>query len=476
MLAFLHKLQITTLLLLAGISILPPAKAEDYITCGMPTRLPESPFEDSKNHRFKLWASWGKIKVSPKTTLQIPVGFTPIPNYQNSRLLGTGWAFPMLESTLLAINDKEYELRFPTGHRIRLKKTRIPGRLEGSGWKASLSGKNATVQSSCGWTLIFEGGKLKKFKSPDGALAEFHYDSADSLRVTINGKPALNWKNEFDPVTTRRVAHLTLQDGRHALLRFGYRPVIVETLEKTPSGPPRKIQQTTRVETLASFQWDGEKETPIVFKPDELTITVLKPDEEILATETFRWDNTRATLLQRNEKKFEFPIIKGIPCLKTSYPDGSYELYGHKNDHRIQKNRNDPILLTEYGRDKQHNSHPRKISRIEANGSETLVQRFWYDENWKKNRTLTRTDNGRGIIHEEGEKYELSKEEGSGKLLWRKEFDEKGRLVKLVANGSNYTFTYAKDDGPVTIRRETNGEIIEKEIPLQQFRFLTNSR
>ena len=144
------------------------------VACGLPRKLPPTPFVGYGDYRFSHWEEWGKIKTDPKVKLEIPihVGWTPdSERQQNSPVLGEGWQLSLFESTLVPENDTTYVWRQPFGFTERLTKDRKnPGLLAGAGWLVEVRGVGAhqiaVCKSSCGkWQLIYKAGRLTQLKS-----------------------------------------------------------------------------------------------------------------------------------------------------------------------------------------------------------------------------------------------------------------------------------------------------------------------
>lgn len=429
-----------------------------------------------------LWHSWGRIEVSKKVTLEIPVGFTPVPNLQNSRILGTGWAFPIFESTFLAVNEREYEMRFPTGHRALLKKTKTPGRLENSGWKAVVAGTTITAQSSCGWMLVFDSGRLKSFKTPDGALVEFRHDSRGTQTMSVNGKTALTLQSEFDRTTTRRIARLTLQDGRRALLRFGTRPALVETLEKGP--PQRKVQRVERVETLASIQWGDQKEEHYTFGQDSLTlpesarINSNLPSLYRPSIHSYKWNPATAELLSDGFHNFSIVKIRGLKCLQMTNRGGGTEMRSlSHNSVSISKLADGPITITEWMpshiTDADQMPIARKIFHYK-DGKETLVLQRWVDAE-NRDRKLFLVKDGKKLIYEFSPSEIVQKDAGSGKILLRKTYDAQKRILTYQNETTSYRFSYPSDphSKTATLTRITSSGESTRQLPLEALKKIT---
>jgi hypothetical protein len=444
------------------VGVLSVCAASEALAYGMASHSPQGPFmgKYSNDFRFCLWESWGKIKISPTTTWEIPVGFTPVPNYQYSRILGTGWAFPLLESTLLPIGENKYEMILPTGQRQTLEKTKVANELKGGGWKATIQGKTITAQSFDRWKLTYTAGRLKTAKTPDGVQVEFNQNAQGTHWITANGTTVLTLKPAFDSATTRKVHHLHLQGGRHAELRYGNRPVFVKTAEMNSFGKP--IEKKQNLETLVSVRWDGEPERKYEFDANTLTVTGSKYDPSNVVESTYKWNAWDNHLVEGDGIAYSFPVIRGIKCLQEKYKNGGSSLFGHGRDGTtVEQHSGGAITITENIqniRSKSGMAVPRKVFVLK-NGVEELVQQHWYDENGNEKKLLV-TKDGVKILYEYAENGIVARDFVTRKQLWEKLYDSKKRIIKFQIGDTTYDFSYPEEGKGknATVTRKKNEE------------------
>ncbi|MDR0536241.1 MAG: hypothetical protein LBG65_07870 [Puniceicoccales bacterium] len=426
----------------------------------MYTDLPSSPKLEDDSGRFSFWCSLGKLKLSPKLELNIPVGFSPIPHRQNSRLLGLGWAFPLLESTFFAVGDYEYKLRFPTGHHMSLWVTKDPGQFVGGSWRAVVSGKNATLQSSCGTTLSFETGRLKKLETEDGVLVEFHDDSKGKYWITANGEHVFSYQNKIDATTNQRVAILTFQDGRQARLRFAKRPFSI----KARAGTPPAL-----VDSLVSFQRDGEVETAFNFKLDGLEIVGLddkgrNPDEK----RVFSWDVENGFMTRDARREYSQFYVEGIRCVATKeLYNGEETVHGESED-KSKKVTRAPRLKETYlsefltGPDLLKGKLKRRY-RLTDSGPRELVEQCVYD---RKGELKEHLIDGKWITY--SPLVDEARDARTGAQAWRKTRDESGRIKEFISNGTRFLFKYSGEKADISIYSPDGALIDKTELPSTQ--------
>jgi hypothetical protein len=418
------------------------------IAAGVPTHLPTTPFmSNSGDNRFIFWESLGQIKISEKITFEIPLGFTPIPNYQNSRILGSGWKFPLFESTFLQTGSDSYEMVFPTGHREHLSKAKVPDQLKGGrgrNWTATINKRNVVAKSSDNWTLVYQSGSLQKLTTPDGVNVEFNRSAKGEYSLTANKTVLLSLKPDYD-TNTQKFYHLNLRGGKHAILRMGTRPVLVTTLEKDAFGRPKeKINNT---ETLTSVQWDGEPERKYGFNQNEMTVDGM----------LYKW-GTGAKLIQNGKIQYEYPRIRGIECIKMIYEDKSSSVFGYdkKRAIGISQAPNEPLLITEYMNRPRTGLNIRRVLWVDDSGKENIRFQYWYDENMKIKRMLTNIQ-GKSILYRIEPDSESAEDENTKKIIWKKEYDKKHRLINVIAGEKIYKFEYPENEKNVRMTRIVQG-------------------
>jgi hypothetical protein len=394
--------------------------------------------------------------------MEVGVIFTPIPNYSFSRILGVGWSLPVLESTLLPFNDREYEMILPTGYRKRLERTKTPNQLEGAGWIATINGRDIIAKSSSGDELRYQAGRLKIWKTSDGVTVEFHRNEQGAYWITAaNGQTLLSLKPTYDATTTQKIYHLHLQGGKHAVLRYGVRPTLVKTAEKDSFGNPK--ERTQNMETLVSVQWDGEPERKYGFDLNSLNV----------AGEIFKWNNGSLKLIQKGNEKFEFISIQGISCLKTLFPDGSSTVFGSSHDGKqVQQSRYGNIEISEHFSQGIAQGKPRKILQIDEHGNEIFSKVFSYDENGKNIRTKMKSQKEE-IIYENKGNVEIAKKAGTGELIFEKSYDKTGRLISLKTKQGSYRFSYPENTNNVLVQTTRDSTVVEKTITLETFTSMT---
>jgi len=413
------------------------AGATSASACGMPTSLPSSPFMGSQDYRMSISEQWGRIRLSPKTELEIGGIFTPVLNHANSRILGVGWKFPVFESTCLVASDKgDYKMEFPSGHSETLHRTRTSNQLKGSNWLATIEGPTITAKSSCGWTLTYKGGRLAKIRTPEGTSTEFFKDNQGSYWLKVDGTPVLTLKRDFD-ADGKLIYHLHQSGGKHAILKIGTRPLLYKIKERI-NGRDVEKEKTKSTETLVAIKQDGEPEKRYDFTGETLLITVANK-ERYLLMENYRWDAGNGGLKSSKEVSYSFQKIQGVLCLRKTWEDWSFSIAGDDAERGItisKDRRGTRIVRTDvFQGTKTVNGKVKSRFFVDSQGRQTLIEKCHYDENGN----LVKHLNNGMVTKYSPEKIETRDVE-TDKILTLKKFDAKGQIREFESENVIYSF------------------------------------
>ena len=436
---------------------------------GLDFSLPRTPLAGRGDYRFVLWEEWGRIKPDPNAGLEIPVnvGWTPIPEWQHSPVLGEGWCLSLFESTLVLENETTYIWRQPFGHTKRLTKERKnPNLFTGAGWTAEIRGMVATLKLPGGrWQLTYKAGRLAQLKSKTLTL-DFTYEKNGTRQLMANGKVVATLKREFDAATTRpfwRLSFLTENGWRNATLVLGTRTVWVHE-EKKPD-------QRRNAATLVSLKFDNEPERQYDFTANTLN----------LSGHLYKWDVKRNFLEQDGNEKHSSLEIEGIKCHRREYPDGSSEIRGQSREHDILivQGRNKPMMLLEYVPKFNAEiflSKARRIFKINQAGKKELVLQHWYDASGRIVRSFSRNKNGEGHYFVEKENVIKALSEDKKTVIWEKTFDTSGRLVKFKNSKNEISLDYLPGENVRIIFRAQHGEEKTSVLPLKNIQMILSSQ
>ena len=214
--------------------------------CGFHSELPGHGGEilnsSNDDYRMMIWERLGgaKFDATQKTEIPIHLSFTPILGYQTSPILGQGFRLMPFDATFVQKDGDTFEMTQPSGYVSTLWKTRDPHVLKGGGWMAKVSGSGTgqviTAESSCGWTITYNAGRLARMTSPSKEVFDFLTDPKGSRQVNRDGRKLMTLRRDFDPKTTLPLWHLdfpSLEGPKHAVLKMGYRQILVTLPNKT---------------------------------------------------------------------------------------------------------------------------------------------------------------------------------------------------------------------------------------------------
>ena len=195
--------------------------------CGISWSLPATPFANDGSYQFRYWESLGTVKVDDKLEIPLQLGFNPATSYV-SPILRLGWTLPLFESRIEQVDDKTYLMKLPDGHEESLRTTEKANILHGAGWLGEIKGRQITCKASCGWQMIFQDGRLRQMRSPDGAPLVFSHDADGTRQMSVRGQALVTLKPDWDKETTEKVYRLDLLKEM-IFLKIGMRTVVNAT-------------------------------------------------------------------------------------------------------------------------------------------------------------------------------------------------------------------------------------------------------
>jgi hypothetical protein len=453
-----------TVLALALVAGLFAAVPDAAATCGISWRLPSTPFMGHEDYRFQLAEKWGDVKISEKRSIPIHVTFSPTGD-RSSPILGRDWQFALFDAICVKDTDSSYRMSLPDGNSVRLKKTNNAAVWKNADWIAQVAGRTIIAKSSCGWSLTYYLGRLQQLKTPEGATLGFITDLGRGTRtLKANGKPVLTLRPDFDKTTTQKFWHLNFIDQgspKHAILKMGKRPFLYKSRDAITK---KEEERKSEMDSFVSMKSDGEEERRYNFDVTALNAFGMQ----------YQWDKDSRVLQKKGDESYAFVYIKGVKCLKTTFPDGNITILGaNAAGFSVYKSLNGDVELRESmpSRIRPGSMLLRRVAQIDENGRETLLARFWYDENEKPIRKWNKYGNG-GIIYEKKGDTIIGKDAQTRRFFSERQFDEKKRLTSLVLIEKRYGFTFL-DGGNVKVTMQQGSTMTEKVVTLDQFNSMT---
>jgi hypothetical protein len=221
------------------------------------------------------------------------------------------------------------------------------------------------------------------------------------------------------------------------------------TYYDTNDRPITRDEQKNAI-TLRAVQIDNAPEKRFDF--DLSKVTVFGAENNF-----YLWDKNSFALKEEKESIYVQTKIQGVHCLKVMQRDGRFTLGGRDdvNGIEIRKYLNDKKIIRV---DKFTGGHgialyDKMKARYEVSewGQATLLEKFLYDEKGE----LVREINQEEIISYSGSSAE-SRSRKTDKVLWSKQFDDKGRIKAFRKGLSAYTFSYDGENTEISILNKDN--------------------
>ena len=244
--------------------------------CGIDWKVPTNHF-DGVNEMGELsyWRSVGQIDFGSDLKIPLIIGFKP--NRGGSSCLGRGWIVPILESSIVQIDEKKFLLTQPDGiTRQFWRKKPTDSNLRGQGnWQGTISENTITLWAECGWKLVFSKGKLASITTPKNRILNVVYVNGRASEIQEQGKTALKVESDWSGTANGLsfgMNHIGIEVGERPRVDVIMGANVVSGIEKslhtlTLSGTSRavydfgvdeKVQQTLKIsgDTSRSFTWN----------------------------------------------------------------------------------------------------------------------------------------------------------------------------------------------------------------------------
>lgn len=113
-----------------------------------------------------------------------------------SPYLGRGWMLPLIESSIVQVDERTFLMRQPSGWVRTFYRSKIdPSLLDGGSWKAEIKGERVTAWAECGDKIVFQLGRIQSFTTKNRTfdivysgyrVVEIRESGATKLRVQWN--------------------------------------------------------------------------------------------------------------------------------------------------------------------------------------------------------------------------------------------------------------------------------------------------
>jgi hypothetical protein len=274
--------------------------------CGIAWQKPTNHFDGVNERGFLSY--WDQV-----TDLDLGSGFKVplIVNFRSNRDAvspygGYGWLVPLLESSVVQLEENRFMLVQPDGwNRYFGRRSSADTTLLGDGgWAAELKGNIFTAWANCGWKLVFANGKISSMVSPDNRRFDWVRSGDRVTEIREGGTTRLSVKwNEANEMAAIEANGQQISFGR------GDKPRLQNTAgQNVVAAIDRTLTQISIPATGASKTYE--------FGVDEKLNPTFKAGERLLA-----WNP--ATRLALSDSGWTYQI--------TPDPDGGYAAINRKN-------------------------------------------------------------------------------------------------------------------------------------------------
>jgi len=215
----------------------------------------------TKRGAFESWLNDGsEIEIGKGKSINLILNFSLDQRNFRSSILGDGWWFPFLESSVVKLGSGSVRLHLPGGQRMELMPDRN-GQFSGpSGdWRAEVEDEKFIARRGDGWVLTYEDGRLRNAVSPTGDEFVWNFSNRRPRSVELNGRVfiELKYSNKTKLVDSIYFpSDKSKMSFNHGVIpkfaRLHGREVIVESLPSI-SGFRHRDRQMTMVSDFVSI-------------------------------------------------------------------------------------------------------------------------------------------------------------------------------------------------------------------------------
>jgi YD repeat-containing protein len=196
----------------------------DVDACGIQWLLPKDHFDGVNEYGYvSYWEKIGELDLQDGLKFPLIIGFESN-RETSSPYLGHGWILTLLDSRIVQINEREFQMILPDGYILSFgRDSKNPNLLNGqAGWKAEVKTDSITAYADCGWKLLFNRGKLAAITTPKNRVLEFVINNGRVSEIREGQSTLL--RVETDPATGA-VSGLSY-GSRHIAIELGERPQV----------------------------------------------------------------------------------------------------------------------------------------------------------------------------------------------------------------------------------------------------------
>jgi hypothetical protein len=355
--------------------------------------------------------------------LDVPVNLIYDPFNASNEM--RGWSIPLVQSSIVALDDDSFLVILPTGQSITLKR-RTGDQFSSYGWTAVKKGNNFTLTSACGSIINYRNGVMHQLKG-DGFELNYKYIDGGVELWSSSGALVLKYKS-------------TSKGGERTLIitsKYGNNEIGL-------SGRPGK----SHVATLHNGTGAANLITNILHGDDSIEMRVNNRGSYI-------WNKKSHELTDDPISRYSHIVVEGVDSLRRDFKDGSFEIRGEASDGltSVFKDKISNEVQVVFSKNMRVVKKPIKLMYLDDKFSATKEVKFFYDEDnalIKRQVFLPKLNSLFDFT-----KFRHSLEDiKTGKEVWSKRFNLEAKMTNYKTSSFEYIFEYRGDKTVVT--KKTN--------------------
>jgi len=383
---------------------------------------------------LEIWREVDELDFGGGLKFPLRFGFSSC-DRPPSKYLGLSWTCPLLEAKAERVREDLIQVTLLCGKKLFLQQTGNNSNLYRSPdhqWSGEGGADQLRLSRSDGWELSFKEGRVERLKSDTGRVLVWEWEG-DRIHAVLDPVSKKALEVQFEPQTGRANA-LVFEAKRYDL---GFAPAYGQpgaplslSSVKWPDGRRETYPQSTprhQVCELAVQDRDGktlrygfDSRSRFILTDGEWTYEIAKDGSDVNRPRISRRNH------QGQETSYFFDTKNGIDEYKDV--DGTLKKQhfimtpgpNYMKVHRIEETvngRTSPLYEGEFGSDGQSKQETYHVEDM------AVTVRYEYDKNGKQIAAIS-----------------------EGKPLWRKEYDDAGRILKEEhADGRKFVYAYPPD-------------------------------
>jgi len=228
-------------IILAGVIVIASCKqsaAEDSGSFKFPYPLNRLGWADASG-RLSIWVNGGwEVGIGDGEKLPLRFHFSSMQDRVGEGILGAGWWFPLLESTVVRVSEGVIRMTSLGGESIYLYAIAGKGgfyQSKNARWEAALDGHGGfEVTGIGGWTYWYRDGRIQKVKSPLGKNLRWSYsleNGAESI-LDDDGQALISVRygdignGSREQLNRRLLREISVSDNPRISVAYGDFPIV----------------------------------------------------------------------------------------------------------------------------------------------------------------------------------------------------------------------------------------------------------